>query len=168
MAVKNSEIVAFFEDLAKKHKKIAHSTVAKHFYRMELNEFATGVSTFTGYNMILEVIPFGYGGSGDNFFKNREVSFIIVKSLKEVNKANISLAFDECEMIVDDVLSMLQKAKCGFNNTIITYDPESIDGHQVSDNKNFGIRCIVNVKSSHNFEVITENWIEDDNTDENS
>ncbi|MFZ4412926.1 MAG: hypothetical protein ACOYOV_07570 [Bacteroidales bacterium] len=159
MAVKNSELVAFFEELAKQHKKIDHSDLNKHFYRMELDEFASGVNNFIGYNMIMEVIPFGYDGSNrDNSFKTREVSFMVVKSIKEVNKAAKSLAFDECESIVDDILSKLNNARCGFNGTIITFDPNGVDGHQVTDGKNYGIRCIVEVKSKHNFEVVSANW----------
>ena len=157
MAVKNSEIVAFFEDLATKHLKILHDVSArKHFFRMELDEFAKGTSNLTGNNMILEVIPFKYDGS------IRDVAFLITKSLPTVTKVAISDAFDECEAIVDDVLSMLQRARCGFNKTLITYDPETIECLQISDGKNFGVRCFVSVKSSHNFDVITANWIEDD------
>ena len=164
MAVKNSEIVAFFEDLATKHLKILHDASAhKHFYRMELDEFAKGTSNMTGNNMILEVIPFKYDGSNrDNSFKVRDVAFLITKSLPTINKIAVSDAFDECEAIVDDVLSMLQRARCGFNKTLITYDPETIECLQISDGKNFGIRCFVSVKSSHNFDVITANWLEDD------
>jgi len=159
MAVKNSEIVAFFKQLAATHVSIMHSQEDKHFYRMELNEFAAGVKNFIGYNMILEVMPISYDGHNrDNCFKIREVAFIIVKSLPAVNKDAISVAFDECESIVDDILSKLNNARCGFNSTIISFDPESIDAHQVSDGKNFGVRCLVNVKSSHNFDVVAVNW----------
>ncbi len=159
MAVKNSEIVAFFEQLAIDHKQLNHSDLHKHFYRMELNEFALGVKGFEGYNMILEVMPISYDGSNrDNCFKIREVAFIIVKSLSDVNKEAISSAFDDCEIIVDDVLSKLNNARVGFNNIVITFDPSSIDAHQVSDGKNFGVRCLVDVKSSHNFNFVPENW----------
>jgi len=159
MAVKNSEIAAFFEQLAQHHKKINHSSMDKHFYRMELNDFAAGVSGFKGFNMILEVMPLKYdGNNNDNVFKVREVAFIIVKSLTIINKEAISLAFDECEAIVDDILSKLNNARCVFKDTIISYDPSSIDAHQVTDGKNFGVRCLVDIKSPHSFDVVPENW----------
>jgi hypothetical protein len=159
MAVKNSEITAFFEQLAQKHKKINHSSTNKHFYRMELNDFVMGISGFKGFNMILEVMPLKYdGNNNDNAFKIREVAFIIVKSLPSINKEYISAAFDECEAIVDDILSKLNNARCGFNSTVISYDPSSIDAHQLTDGKNFGVRCLVDVKSPHSFDVVLENW----------
>jgi len=159
MAVKNSELVAFFEQLARKHLKIAHSETNRHFYRMELDEFASGIGKFTGYNMLLEVMPIKYDGNNlDNCFKIREVGFLIIKSVTEITKINISAAFDECEEIMDDILSELQAARCGFNNTVITFDISSIDAHHVSDGKNFGVRCLVDVKSIHNFEVNPNNW----------
>ena len=136
MAVKNSEITAFFEQLAQTHNKINHSSTDKHFYRMELNDFAAGVNGFKGFNLILEVMPLKYdGNNNDNVFKIREVAFIIVKSLTIINKEAISAAFDECEAIVDDILSKLNNARCGFNSTVISYDPSSIDAHQVTDGK---------------------------------
>ena len=159
MAVKNSEIASFFEQLAQKHKQLNHTSIDKHFYRMELNDFAAGVTGFKGFNMILEVMPLKYdGNNNDNAFKIREVAFIIVKSLTIINKEAISLAFDECEAIVDDILSKLNNARCGFNSTVISYDPSSIDAHQLTDGKNFGVRCLVDVKSCHSFDVVPENW----------
>ena len=159
MAVKNSELVAFFEDLAKKHRKINHSTESKHFYRMENEDFIKGVSGFKGYNLILEVMPIKYDGSNrDNSFKIREVAFIVVKSVTSVTKDAINIAFDECETIMDDILSALNNARAGFNSTAISFDPETIEAMQVTDGKNFGVRCLVDVKSPHNFEMQTNNW----------
>ncbi len=164
MAVKNSELVAFLEDLAAKHTLLHHLPTDKHFWRMELNDFAAGQNNFKGYNMILEVMPIKYDGSNrDNSFKIREVAFIIVKSLTQVNKAAISEAFDECEEIIDDILSALNTARIGFNSTIISFDPSSIEAHQVTDGKNYGVRCLVDVKSKHNFELNPTHWQNDNN-----
>lgn len=159
MAVKNSELVSFFENLATCHPKIKHSLTSKHFYRMENDDFLNSNSKFTGYNMILEVMPIRYDGRNrDNCFKIREVAFIIVKSVTTITKDAINTAFDECEEIVDDILSALNNARIGFDKTIISFEPETIEATQVTDGKNYGIRCMVDVKSLHSFEVNPYNW----------
>ena len=159
MAVKTSEIVAFFENLAKKHKLINHSANSKHFYRMELNEFATGATTFNGYNLLMEVMPVKYNGSlRDNCFKVREVAFIVIKAIKPISKEQISAAFDETEEIMEDLLSKINVALCGVSNQRLTFDISTVEGSQVSDGKNYGMRCLVDIKSSHNFEIVDNNW----------
>ena len=74
MAIKTSELVGYFASLATAHKKISHvENVSKHFYRMELNEFAAGTAMFNGYNLILEVMPIKYTApSRDNLFHIHE------------------------------------------------------------------------------------------------
>jgi len=160
MAVKTSELVAFFETLATNHKLLNHSIDSKHFYRMELNEFATGATTFNGYNLLLEVMPVKYSGNlRDNCFKIREVSFIVIKSIKPINKEQISLAFDETETIMEDFLSKINNSLCGADNSRLNFDIETVEGSQVTDGKNYGMRCLVDIKSSHNFEVKPDNWV---------
>ncbi len=161
MGTKNSDIVSFFEVIATKHKKIAHvAGTHQHYWRMEFDEFASGVSKFTGYNFILEVVPYKFNSpSRDNSFKIREVAFIVVKSLPTVNKAAIATAFDECEVIVDDVLSKVNAMRNYFSSTLTYFDPETIEATPVSDGKNFGFRCSLEIKNSFNFEVIPDNWL---------
>lgn len=160
MAVKYSEIVAFFEELAEKHVLIKHNADdSKHFYRMDLDEFVSGVGGFEDYNLLLEEIPFKIDGSKrDNSIKTREISFIVAKNLKEKSKSNISTAFDECEVIVDDILSKLNEAREIFSATVISFDENSIEVMPVSDGKNFGYRCTIDIKSPYNFVVNPNNW----------
>jgi len=159
MAVKTSELVAFFETLATKHILINHSVDSKHFFRMELNEFANGATTFNGYNLLLEVMPVKYSGSlRDICFKEREVSFMVIKSIVPISKANISLAFDETETIMEDILSQLNNVVCGADNSKITFDIQLVQANQISDGKNYGMRCQLDIKNSHNFEIIVNNW----------
>ena len=161
MAVKTSEIVTLFQTLALQHGKISHDRPAgaKHFYRMELNEFAAGTTMFNGYNLILEVMPIKYiAPNRDNCFKIREVSFIIVKAIKPINKEQISLAFDETEAIMEDFLARLNGISCGYSFSKVYFDLETVQGEQVSDGKNFGMRCSIDLKSVHNLEVNADNW----------
>ncbi len=160
MAIKTSELVGYFASLATAHKKISHvENVSKHFYRMELNEFAAGTAMFNGYNLILEVMPIKYTApSRDNLFKIREVSFIVVKSIKPNNRHEIDIAFDETEVIVEDILSKLNGYVDVLNTKRIYYDLETVVCEQVSDGKCYGIRCSLDIKNTHSLEIQTANW----------
>ena len=61
-------------------------------------------------------------------------------------------------LIVDDILSKLNEAREVFNATAISFDENNIEAIPVSDGKNFGYRCTVDVKSPHNFVVNPNNW----------
>ena len=159
MPVKNSEIVSYFKFLAVKHTKIKHDCPDKHFYQMELNDFAAGNHKLKGFNLILEVMPLKFNAiNRDNSIKIREVAFIIIKSLPIVSSENIVLALDECEQIVDDILSRINSGRMDGQTEFYNMDTNSIDVHQVSDGKNFGVRCLVDLSSPHNFEINWQNW----------
>ncbi|MFZ4411998.1 MAG: hypothetical protein ACOYOV_02860 [Bacteroidales bacterium] len=159
MAAKHSDIIKFFTILAIIHSKINHKPDDRHFFQIELNDFLNGSFKVKGYNMIFEVMPIKFEGVDfDHPWKIREVAFIIIKSLEKVEKAFISEAFDECEEIMDDILSAINKHKAGNLTPNFTFDINSIEAHQVTDGKNFGIRCLIDIKSIYNFNVIPEHW----------
>ena len=44
MAAKFTDLISYFENLARRHKSIAHTDSEKHFFRMELDEVLGGIN----------------------------------------------------------------------------------------------------------------------------
>ncbi|NQU53584.1 MAG: hypothetical protein HQ522_13705, partial [Bacteroidetes bacterium] len=59
---KFSDLITYFENLARKHKSILHTDTDKHFFRMEIDEVLAGINrTDVAYPMlILEGYGFGF------------------------------------------------------------------------------------------------------------
>lgn len=110
-----SELIAYFENLAKTHVSIQHSDVEKHFFRFELDEVLAGINrTDVAYPMlILEGYSFDYtDNKSDNIIKNRSSAFILLDHCPDISDYNnVHEIWDNLESIADDILVRMKADK---------------------------------------------------------
>lgn len=165
MAARFNEMVAYFENLARKHVSIKHSDFEKHFYRFELDEVLTGMCSDINYPaFILEAYNFNYSDSdSDNILKKREGAFILmdlVKDLKDYDK--IHEVWDEMEAIGDDFLIKMREDKeSGIVAVMNDFDIGSCQGIPFSVSKlgQHGIRISFNMDSDVNVNSDNSKWL---------
>ncbi len=76
-----SDLIAYFESLARRHADIRHSEHEKHFFRFEVDEVLAGINrTDVAYPMlVLEGYNFDFTDKqSDNLIKNRSGAFILL------------------------------------------------------------------------------------------
>ena len=112
---KFSELITYFENLARSHKDILHSDDEKHFFRMEIDEVLAGINrTDVKYPMlILEGYGFGFTDNrSDNLLKNREGAFIILDHVSDISDYGlIHQKWDELEEIATEILVKIKSDK---------------------------------------------------------
>lgn len=114
MAAKFSDLLAYFENIARAHVDILHSTKDKHFYRFELDEVLTGICSNIKYPaLILEAYDFNYRESGsDNIRKRRSGAFILIDKVSDMKDYNkIHEVWDHMEVIGEDILVKMKADK---------------------------------------------------------
>ncbi len=114
MASKFSDLVTYFETIAKEHVAIAHSTTKKHFYRFEVEELLTGLCSDLNYPaLILEGYDFNYGDSdSDNVVKRRGGAFMLIGLVTDAGDfTRIHQVWDELELIGDEILIRMRADK---------------------------------------------------------
>ncbi len=114
MAAKFSDLVSYFEKLAREHTEIKHSSTEKHFYRFELDEVITGMCTNIKYPaLILEGYDIDYNeSSSDNIRKRRNGAFILIDRVSDLKDfAKIHEKWDELEEIANDILIRMKTDK---------------------------------------------------------
>lgn len=111
---KYSDIVAFFEDLATRHKKIMHTPLQKHFFRHELNDIITNLPSGMHYPaMLLSENTFSLvDNNADNVAKMRDCSFMLLGFVSDPGSMTQAVqVFDEMEEIGDDMLTAIKRAR---------------------------------------------------------
>jgi hypothetical protein len=112
---KFSDLITYFETLARKHKSILHTDNEKHFFRMEIDEVLAGINrTDVAYPMlILEGYGFGFTDNrSDNLLKNRQGAFILLDHLSDISNHNlIHQKWDELEEIATDIIVKIKSDK---------------------------------------------------------
>ena len=112
---KFSDLITYFETLARKHKSILHTDDEKHFFRMEIDEVLAGINrTDVNYPMlILEGYSFEFtDNNSDNLLKNREGYFVLLDHISDISDMDaIHQKWDELEEIGTDILIKIKADK---------------------------------------------------------
>ena len=110
-----SDLVTYFENLARRHKSILHTDQEKHFFRFEIEEVLAGINrTDTVYPLlVLEGYNFEYtDNKSDNILKNRNIAFILLDVVHDITDATeIHDVWNRMESIGDDILARLKADK---------------------------------------------------------
>ena len=118
MATRFTQIVQYFENLARQHVGIQHTNTEKHFYRFEIDEVLSGLGSINYPAMILEAYAIEYDDNkSDNVMKNRKGAFILLGNVPDRgDHDSIHELWDELEEIGDDILARIradkQKPQC--------------------------------------------------------
>lgn len=167
MSAKFSDLIAYFDNLARKHKGILHTDTKKHFFRMEIDEVLAGINrTDVAYRMlILEGFKYGFtDNKSDNLLKNREGGFILLDRISDMSDFDaIHIKWDELEVIGDDILMKIKADKRNPNTPVVRdFDFASVDASLIKNEigKTVGIRYLFTISSPISNDVDLSKWEE--------
>lgn len=162
-----SDLVAYFREIATKHKSIAHSTLNKHFFRFEINEVLAGLNrTDVNYPMlILEGYNFDYtDNKSDNVLKNRHGAFVLLDHISDpTDYEAIHLKWDTLEQIGDDILNKIKSDKSNPLTPVIrNFDFQNVEANLIMNEvgSTVGIRYTFVLTGSVQTTVNPEKWLQ--------
>jgi hypothetical protein len=164
-----SDLISYFESIARKHVHIRHTDQEKHFFRMEIDEVLAGINrTDVSYPMlILEGYSYNFTDNrSDNILKNREGAFILMGYVNDITDYNaIHEQWDFMESIADDILAKIKADKRNPKTPVIrSFDLGSVKVTLIMNEigNNVGLRIRYDITSPQPLEVNPEMWIEEE------
>lgn len=162
-----SDLVEYFDYLAKNHKDIAHSENEQHFFRFELDDVLTSLGNNINFKaLILEGYDFNFGyNASDNLLKKRNGAFIIIdREGDENNYTRINQIYDECEAIGDEIIVRISSDKRNRNVPVVrNFSIEECQGNMIANNTEgyYGMRYTFTLTSPRINDVDKIKWIDD-------
>ncbi len=166
-AGKFSQVVSYFETLAREHKAISHSDFEKHFFRYELDEVFTGVHSQMNYPaLVLEGYGFSFtDNASDNIIKRRTGAFILIEHIPDPGDYNyIHQIWDKLEEISDDIIARIRADKRKPGSPVKNIDMSSINGSLISTEFGnlYGIRITYSFDGLFAADVDSDKWKADE------
>ena len=162
---KFSELITYFENIARSHRDILHSDDEKHFFRMEIDEVLSGINrTDVNYPMlILEGYGFGFtDNKSDNLLKNREGAFVILDHISDISDHNlIHEKWDELEEIATEILLKIKSDKRNPLTPVVrNFEFDNINGSLILNEigNDVGIRLTYTITSSVMSDINPDKW----------
>jgi len=166
---KFSDLILYFENIARKHVDILHSDEETHFFRMEIDEVLEGINrSDVAYPMlILEGYGFAFtDNKSDNLLKNREGAFILLDHLSDTSNHNlIHEKWDELEIIATEILMKIKTDKRNPLTPVVrNFDFDSVHASLLLNElgNDVGIRINYTITSPTNSDVNPDKWIPDE------
>ena len=167
MSAKFSQLVTYFENLARLHKDIMHTETEKHFFRMEIDEVLAGINRTDVKHPFLILEGYSYDfmdNKSDNLLKNRRGAFVLLDHVADpTNFDAIHDVWDHMEEIGDELLIKMKADKYNplapvirnfeFSTSEATLIANELDG-------NYGIRYTYVLTSPRSNEVNPAKWEE--------
>ena len=167
---KFSDLISYFENLARKHTDILHSDGEKHFFRMEIDEVLEGINrSDVAYPMlILEGYSFDFtDNKSDNLLKNRQGAFILLDHISDNSDHNsIHQKWDELEEIATEILVKIKTDKTKTPTNIIRdFNFESVNASLILNQigNDVGIRITYTITSPITNSLNPTKWLPDEN-----
>lgn len=165
MSAKFSDLITYFETIARQHKSIAHSATEKHFFRMELDEVLGGIKrTDVNYPMlVLEGYSFDFtDNNSDNLLKNRQGGFMLIDHLSDrSNFARMHEIWDEMEEIGTEILARIKTDKRNRDVPVVQiFNFQNVNASLIYNefNGNVGIRFTYTISSPTPNETDITRW----------
>jgi hypothetical protein len=165
---KFSDLISYFENLARKHTDILHSDGEKHFFRMEIDEVLEGINrTDVAYPMlILEGYSFDFtDNKSDNLLKNRQGAFILLDHISDNSDHNtIHQKWDELEEIATEILVKIKSDKINPLTPVVrNFDFESVNVSLILNQigNDVGVRITYTISSPVTNEPNPGKWLPD-------
>jgi hypothetical protein len=162
---KFSDLIAYFENIARKHVDISHSDNEKHFFRMEIDEVLAGINrTDVNYPMlILEGYGFAFtDNNSDNLLKNREGAFILLDHISDTSDHNlIHQKWDELEEIATEIILKIKTDKKKRTIPVVrNFNFESVNGSLLLNEigNDVGIRISYSIASPTINDIDPDKW----------
>ena len=163
-----SQLIAYFENLAKSHVEIQHTENEKHFFRFELDEVLNGINrSDVAYPMlILEGYSYDYtDNKSDNILKNRSGAFILLDHCPDISDyANVHDIWDKLETIADDILIKMKTDKRNPLTPVVRgFEFSNVESKLIANEigNSIGIRITFTISSPVPTDVNINRWITD-------
>lgn len=163
-----SDLIIYFENLARKHISIQHGGHEKHFFRFELDEVLNGINrTDVAYPMlILEGYSYDYtDNKSDNILKNRSGAFIVLDHCPDISDyENVHRIWDKLEAIADDIIAKIKADKHNPLTPVVRgFALQGVEGKLIANEigNSIGIRITFTITSPVPSDVNPLRWIPD-------
>jgi hypothetical protein len=161
-----SELIAYFEWIARNHVGIQHTDNEKHFFRFELDEVLNGINrTNVAYPMLaLEAYSYNYtDNKSDNILKNRNGAFMLLDHCPDISDyENIHAIWDKLETIADDILIKIKTDKRNPLTPVVRgFEFSSVDSGLIMNQmgNSIGIRITFTITSPVPSDVDGSRWL---------
>jgi len=162
-----SELIAYFENLAKAHVSIQHTDQGKHFFRFELDEVLNGIQrSDVAYPMLaLEAYSFEYtDNKSDNVLKNRSGAFMLLDHCPDISDyTQVHEIWDNLEAIADDILLKIKTDKRNPLTPVVRgFEYSSVEAKLIANEigNSIGIRITFSISSPVSTDVDPKRWID--------
>lgn len=163
---KFTDLITYFENLARTHVDIRHSDSEKHFFRMEIDEVLAGINRTDVKTpfLILEGYGFDYtDNKSDNLLKNRSGAFVLLDHVSDSTDFDaIHAVWDRMEQIGEEIIIRIKADKRNPLTPVIReFDFSQVEGTLIANqiDGNYGIRFTYSLTSSRTTDVDPEKWI---------
>ncbi|MEA3378041.1 MAG: hypothetical protein U9Q69_00215 [Nanoarchaeota archaeon] len=163
MSVTFTDYTDYFENIAKNLKAISHTEAEKHFYKTELEELLIGLQNTINYPaLVLEGYDISFTDHGsDNFLKDRDGAFSILKMCNDPNDASkIYAIYESCEIIVNNILNIIKYHKEKKTHAVVKdFEFSSVEVLPIAnENGGYGMRCSFRLTSNYNTTLNLNLW----------
>lgn len=163
-----TDLVTYFENIARRHVAIQHTDEEKHFFRFEIDELLGGINrTDVQYPMLaLEGYNFDYSDNrSDNILKNRRGAFVLMDKITDITDYDqIHEVWADMETIGDDILARIKADRRNTLTPVVRdFQFSSVQAVPIinENGNNAGIRYTFTIASPAPADVDSEKWIED-------
>ena len=164
---KFSDLITYFENIARAHVDILHTDAEKHFFRMEIDEVLAGINrSDVNYPMlILEGYSFDFTDNrSDNLLKNRQGAFILLGHVSDISDYSaIHEVWEQMEEIGTDILVKIRADKRDSSVPVVRdFNFENVSASLLMNEigNGVGIRFRYTIASPTATDVDTSKWIE--------
>jgi len=162
-----SELIKYFEWIARNHVEIQHTDNEKHFFRFELDEVLNGINrTDVAYPMLaLEAYSYSYTDhKSDNILKNRSGAFMLLNHCPDISDyGKVHEIWDNLESIADDILIRIKTDKHNPLTPVVRgFEFSSVDSGLIINQigNSIGIRITFTISSPVPSDVDGSRWLD--------
>ncbi|HAN19612.1 MAG: hypothetical protein A2X13_14770 [Bacteroidetes bacterium GWC2_33_15] len=160
-----SELEQYFENIAKNHISINHTATNKHFFRIDVEEVLTRITTKVNYPFLsLERAEFMLAGpNNDNVSQQRTVALMYIDKYAEGDYDAINTIYDLSEKVAQDIVNrLLYDMETGVQPSILrgfnvnTVNVQHLPLHPT--NNHTGVRITLTLDSKYNRTIDKSKW----------
>ena len=161
-----SNLIEYFENIARTHVEIEHTDNEKHFFRFELDEVLNGINrSDVAYPMlILEGYSYDFtDNKSDNIIKNRSGAFILLDHCPDISDyGKVHEIWDNLETIADDILIKIKIDKRNPITPVVRgFEFSSVESKLIANEigNSIGLRITFTISSPVPSDIDGSKWV---------
>lgn len=122
--ISEKELANYFKAACTKHKQLNHREGKPTFFRMNNRDVTTKLKNAGDIIFVMESPEFNLSdNTGDGIMKDKRGAFFIGKLVKTDDFDAQDEAADECEVLCEDIISLMRKDNRDYNAQLFGYLP---------------------------------------------